>query len=91
MKVLLCLVARDLLSKLKLDWVEIMESGQVHAIKPNLENNPNPVSDLPKGFEPGLGKLGGLRPKYMSRKAQYPFNKKQDPSHLRRESLWMQN
>lgn len=79
MKVLLCLVARDFLSKLKLDWAEIMESGQVHAIKPNLENNPNPVSDFPKVFEPGLGKLGGVKAKIHVKEGTVPIKQKARP------------
>ena len=83
------LLERDLLSKLKL---EIMESCQVHAIKSNFDNNPHPVSDFPKLFEPGLGKLEGVKAKIiMSRKAQCLFTKTQDPSHLLRESLWRQS
>ena len=45
------LLGRELLSKL--DWAEIMESCQVHAIKSNFDNNPNPVFDYHKLLNQG--------------------------------------
>ena len=50
-----------------------MESCQVHAIKSDFHNNPNPVSDFPKRFEPGLGKLEGIKAKMHVKEATVPI------------------
>ena len=67
------LLGRDLLSKLQLDWAEIMGCCQVHAIKSNFDNNPHPVSEFPKLFEPGLGKLEGVKAKIHVKEGTVPI------------------
>ena len=72
-------LGRYLLSKLKLDWAEIMESCQVHAIKSNFDNNPHPVSDFSKLFEPGLGKLERVKAKIHVKEGTVPIHQKARP------------
>ena len=73
------LLGRDLISKLTLDWAEIMDSCQVHAIKSNFDNNPHPVSNFPKLFKAGLGKLEGVKAKIHVKEGTVPIYQKARP------------
>ena len=70
------LMGRDLLGKLKLDWQAVMAS-QVHVVISN--NSPNPVKDYPKLFEPGLGKLEGVKAKIRVNEGAVPIYQKARP------------
>ena len=78
------LMGRDFLAKPKLDWQAVMAS-QVHIVISN--NSPNPVKDYPKLFEPGLGKLEGVKAKIHVNEGAVPISQKARPIPFREKEL----
>lgn len=72
---------RDLLIKIKLDWSEIQVNSQVNvnSCKSNSDTQVNPVKDFPKLFEPGLGKLEGVKAKIHVNEGALPIYQKVHP------------
>ena len=73
------LFGRTFLSKLKLDWAEIVKPCHAHGIKPLLVSAFNPFSNFPKRFSAGLGQLEDVKARIHVKQGTVPINNKQRP------------